>query len=176
MSWLFFATATYVFYTVTNFIEKFLIDKKIQYPSTVTIISGFLSFVVGIAIFAMQGFQLLPVLQIVLLFISGILLTFYLIPYFHALSIDDASRVVPLFQFFPVFVLIISYLFLHERLSVQQMSGFLFVTIGGLLLGLEHINVKVFRLRKSFWYMMLASFFYALTGIIFKYVVTTHFW
>lgn len=176
MTWLFFAVATYALYSVTNFIEKFLIDKKIKYPSTVTILGGAFSFVVGVIIFSLRGYHVLPVAQMLLLLTSGTLLTLYLIPYFKALTLDDTSRVVPLFQFFPIFVLIISYLFLHESLTGRELLGFVFITVGGFILGTERIEKKMFTLRKSFWWMMLSSFLYGLTGIIFKYVNGNDFW
>lgn len=150
--------------------------KKIKHPSTAAIIGGLFSLIVGIVIFAIRGFHLLPTLQIGLLFLSGILLVLYLIPYFKALSLDDTSRVVPLFQFFPIFVLIISYLFLHESLNGKQLFGFAFITIGGFLLGAKQIDKKIFSIRKSFWYMMLSSLLYSFTGIIFKYLPQTDFW
>lgn len=176
MPWLFYAVIAYGVYSICNFIDKFVVEKKIKNPSTVAIFGGLLSLGIGLLLLAFTHFHLLPGVQIVLLLISGIFLTFYIVPYFKALSLDDASRVTPLFQFFPIFVLIISFLFLHESLTIRQFIGFIFVSLGGFLLGSEHIEKKLFRIRKSFWYMLFSSFLYALTSIIFKYVAQSNFW
>jgi drug/metabolite transporter (DMT)-like permease len=156
--------------------EKFLIEKKIKYASAVVILGSLLTLGLGFFLWALRGFHVLPVLQIILLLASGVLNVLYLLPYFQALARDDASRVVPLFQFFPIFVLIVSYLFLHERLTQPELFGFGLVTVGGFLLGLEKVEKKLFRIKPSFWFMMLASFLYGMTGILFKYVTVSDYW
>lgn len=173
---LFFSVIPYALYSVTNYIEKFLIEKEIPEASTLTIISGSFSIFIALGIFILKGLPLISLPQTFLLLFIGTLLTFYYIPYFKALSLDDTSRVVPLFQFFPIFVLIMSSLFLHEVLTEKQFFGFFIVLIGGFLLGTEKLSVRIFTLRKSFWLMILSSFLYALTGILFKFVTISDFW
>lgn len=161
MSWLIFAILPYVLYSITNYIEKFIVDKEINEPGTLTILSGFLTILVAALLFIIKGFPIIASFQALLLLVIGILLIFYYIPYFKALSLDDASRVVPLYQFYPIFSLALSFIFLHQGLKGIQFIGFGLITIGGFLLGTEKISGKIFSLRKSFWYMMLASLMYA---------------
>ena len=176
MPWLFYAILSYALYSVTNFIDKFLVEKQTYEPVTLIILGGFLSFFVALLLFVWKGFPVVEQLQIFLLILIGILLSFYCLPYFKALLLEDTSRVVPLFQFFPIFVLVLSYIFLKQTLTANQLLGFGFITAGGFILGSERLSIKVFRLRKSFWYMMLSSFLYALTSILFKFVTVTDFW
>lgn len=176
MPWLFFAILPYALYSITNYIEKFVIDKEVHEPATLAILSGILSALVAILLFIIKGFPIVSVPQTLLLLLIGTLLIFYYIPYFKALAIDETSRVVPLFQFYPIFTLILSFIFLHQGLRGIQFLGFGLITIGGFILGTEKITGKIFSLRKSFWYMMLSSFLYALTGILFKYVTVSDFW
>jgi uncharacterized membrane protein len=176
MSWLIFAIIPYALYSITVFTDKFLIEKRIKHPITVIVLGGGFSLLLGLLLFAWRGFVLLPPLQSLLLLGSGICLTLYLIPYFKALALDDASRIGPFFQFYPVFVLILASIFLHERLTALQAFGFFFVIIGGFILGAEKLTKRFFTLRPSFWYMVLSSFIYSLTGLLFKYVTVSDFW
>jgi uncharacterized membrane protein len=177
MNWFFYALATPALYSVTNFIDKFLIEKKIKEPILIISLSGFISFVLGIIIFLVRGFRFFEPTQIGLIVFAGIILDFYLLPYFKALKIDDASRIVPLFQFVPVFVLVMSYLFLKEVLTIDQLVGFVLILCGGFILSVKKVEGKIFKPRLSFWYMIAASFLYALVGVIFRFVVRVEdFW
>jgi uncharacterized membrane protein len=177
MSWIIFAIAAPALFSVTNFIDKFLLEKKIKDPLLVTILAGLASLLVGIFIFVFKGFSIIEIKQLVLIVISGIFLEIYLIPYFKALTLDDTSRVVPLFQFMPVFVLILSYVLLGESLTGRQLSGFVLIIIGGFVLAAKKIEKGIFKLRASFWFMLLASLLYAITGVLFKLVVVAQdFW
>jgi len=176
MPWLFFAILPYALYSVTNYIEKFIVDKEVGEPATLTILSGFLTIIVAVFLFLIKGLPLVAPFQAFILLVIGMLLIFYYIPYFKALSLDDASRVVPLYQFYPIFSLVLSFIFLHQGLKGIQLIGFFLITIGGFLLGTEKVTGKIFSLRKSFWYMMLASLMYACTGILFKFVTVSDFW
>jgi transporter family protein len=178
MSWIVFAIITQVLLAVSNFIDKFLIDKRIRDPLLVTILAGLVSFLLGLLIFLFRGFSLIETTQLVLILISGILLEIYLIPYFKALTMDDASRIVPLFQFMPVFVLILSYIILGEALTGKQFLGSVFIIGGGFVLAVKKIEGgSIFKLRKSLWLMVIASLLYAVTGVLFKWVVVAQdFW
>lgn len=176
MNWLFLAIGAYALYSVTNFFDKFLVEKRIKDPIAIVILGGLTTLITGLIIFLFNGVKLLPAGQGMLLLLAGSLLTFYIIPYFKALKIDDTSRVVPLFQFYPIITLIISFLFLHETLNSKEFLGFAFVIVGGFIIGTEKITGKIFSLRKSLFLMLLASFLYSLTNIIFKFVTVNDFW
>ncbi len=164
-------------YGITNFIEKFLVEKKIKDPVIVPIFGGITTFVIGTIILAFSGFPSLPRLELVLILLSGIFLELYLIPYFIALSEEDASRIIPLFQFIPFFILILSYFFLKENLDRQQLLGFLLIFCGGFALGVKQIKGGIFKLRKALYLMIAASFLYSLNSIIFKFVaISANFW
>ena len=175
-SWLFLAISSYGIFSITNFIDKFLIEKLIKNPIGIVILDGFLYVILGIIIFIFAGSHFLPLNQSLILIVAGTFLTFYLIPYFKALQLDDTSRVVPLFQFYPLFTLILAFIFLHETLSIKELLGFIFIIIGGFILGSEHLSKKIFKLRKSFFLMILSSLLYAFTNIMFKFINSNNFW
>lgn len=171
MPWYFFAAAPMFLYGVSNFVDKFLIKKKIKEPLAMVTLSGLVTGLLGITIGLVSGFKFLGLSQTTLILSAGLFLIFYLIPYFKALKLDDVSRVVPLFQFIPVFTLILSTIFLKETLSFTQTIGLILVVLAGLILSAEKIEGKFFRPRKAMWLMILSSFMYSCVLILFRFVV-----
>ncbi len=169
MNWIVFALLTPFLFSFTNLIEKFLVDKKIKDPYTLSMISGAIYVLISFLLILFRGVHVIPVAQMIPLIASGFFLIMYVVPYFFALARDDASRVVPLFQITPIFVFILSFIFLKERLHAVQILGFCIILFGGLLLGLKESGTKLFRLRESFWFMMLSSGLYAIANICAKY-------
>lgn len=177
MPWYLFALATPAFYSFSNFVDKYLIEKKIKEPMAITAIASIISGVIGVVIGIITGFVNIGLFQIALIIFAGILLTFYLLPYFEAMKIEDASRIVPLFQFIPVITLILSAVILKETLTIKQIIGLILVVIAGVSLSSEKIEGKIFKPRKSLWFMLLASLMYGFVGIIFRFVVKeANFW
>lgn len=176
MNWLFFAIAAYLIYSVTNFIDKYLVEQRVKDPIAVIILDGSLYLFLGFIIFFLSGSHFVPGQQAFLLILAGTFLTFYMVPYFKALLVEDTSRVVPLFQFYPVFTILLSFIFLHEKLTHNQLLGFIIVVVGGFLIGAEDFSLKTFSLRKAFFLMLLSSFLYSLSNIIFKFITITDFW
>ena len=131
------------------------------------LVTGFLGLVIGF----ISGFRYLGESQTVLMLMAGIFLIFYLIPYYKALKLDDVSRVAPLFQFIPVFTLILSTVFLKETLSTRQTVGLVLVVVAGIILSAERLESKLFRPRKAMWLMILSSFMYSCVLILFRFVV-----
>lgn len=171
MPWYLFALATPILYSFTNFIDKFLLEKRIKDPLAITAIAGMAAGLLGVIIGIITGFARISLFQTALIVFAGILLIFYLLPYFEAMKMEDASRVVPLFQFIPIFTLILSSIFLQETLTTKQMIGLLIVVAGGVFISSKGINGSIFKPRRSLWLMLLASLMYGSVGILFRFVV-----
>lgn len=176
MNWLWYAILAYAVYSVTNFTDKFLLEKRVKDPMSVTILNGSLYLLLGTLLFFISGAHILSITNTILLIGGGTFLTFYMIPYFKALTLEDTSRVVPLFLFYPVFTLLFSVLFLHESLRFFEIVGFFLILLGGFVIGTEKISLQIFSLRKALFLMVLASFFYTLSNVIFKFVTVNNFW
>lgn len=169
--WLLFALVNPFLFAVTQFIDKYLIDKKVKDPWLISVLGGIISLAVAGAVILFHGFYLIAPTQILLLILAGAALTYYMVPYFIALASDDTSNVTPLFQFVAVFVLLLSYVFLKEVLSGRQLFAFVLLFGGGLMLAANTTSEKGFiSVKKSFWLMMLASFIASTSSIFFKLV------
>lgn len=171
MTWFFFALLTPILFSAANFVDKFLITKKVPNPMVLTILGTWFAGIFGLVIGLIVGFEISFSWQLLILILAGTLLALYLVPYYKALSLDDTSRVVPLYQFVPIFTILISYLFLKESLTLKMFLGFILITVGGFILGSDKIDFGFLKPRPAFWFMLLSGFLYACAGILFRFVV-----
>jgi len=143
---------------IPNYVDKFLIEKKIKDPIAITALASIAAGFIGIFIGIITGFNNIGFSQTAILIFAGILLTFYLIPYFEAIKNDDVSTVIPLFQFIPVFTLIMSAVILKETLTARQIVGLLLVVFAGIFVSAEKIEAKIFKPRKEIWHLKFGKF------------------
>ncbi len=177
MSWLFFAVAAPALYGASVFVDKFLIDKHLKSPVSLVSIGGGVSLLFALSIPVFGNFHPLPWPPAFLVLLSGALVQLGLLPYLRAISLEDASRVMPLFSITPILVLVFSYLFLGETLSGLQLAGFALVLLGGFLLSLKELSWRVFAVRRSLKFVLLAGVCFAAAAVLFKFIVDTNdFW
>jgi len=133
MDWLVFALLCPAFWGLNNVLYKFLMTKKFRgYFSMLSFMCladviivalvGLVnpaSFVFPYTFFAM-GVGLLP------------LLAFWF--YSKALMLEEISRITPLFQFVPIFVALLSVIFLNEILTAQRYLGVAIIIIASILI------------------------------------------
>jgi drug/metabolite transporter (DMT)-like permease len=110
----------------------------------------------------------LPLGILALTILVGFVRIYYTLPYFKALMIEEVSRVIPLLQLTPVFVLILSSVVLHEVLRPQDYVAFGLLVLGGTLFAIR--LTKGIRISLAFYLMILASFLLALYSIALKYL------
>ncbi|KKQ24007.1 hypothetical protein A2108_00615 [Candidatus Wolfebacteria bacterium GWA1_42_9] len=177
MSWILFTLGATALNAVSNFIDKFLIEKRVRDYITLTILGGMVAFIFGIVVLFFRNFPIYGTNQMILILLAGISMEMGLIPYYKAISLDDISRVVPVFQIAPVFVLILSYVFLGERLTLPQFIGFWMIITGAYILSLKKLGKDIFNLRKSVIWIILASILWAIPSVIFRFVtIEINFW
>ncbi len=164
----FFAIASYAIDAAINYIDKFLLSKYILHPTIITVYSGFMAVVASFFIILFTGFHKIDTKSLLIIVSSGLLTEMILLPYFKALTLDETSRVVPLFQFVPVIVIALSTIILHEHFLLKQFIGAVIIILAGFLLSVKKIESRIFTIRPALWYMLLASFFSALAIILFK--------
>ncbi len=177
MSWIVFATLAPALYAASTFIDRFLVEKKVKDYLFLSILSGAVALGAAVILFVVRGFPALNPFSVAIILISGILFEIALVPYYHAISLEDASRVAPLFQVIPVFVLVLSLFILHEVPTVSDLIGFVLLIGGAFVLAQEEGGTGFFRVDTFFWYAMLAAFLYAIPGVLFKFVLSyANFW
>jgi uncharacterized membrane protein len=185
MNWFLIALIPPFLYSVSNHVDKFLISKYFKGGGNgaVLIFSSLIGVLVFPAIYLFNPAVFsINFKNALLLIVNGFLSALILLPYLHALEKDEASVVVPLFQTIPVFSYILAYFVLGETLTLLQILASLLVLLGAIFLSLDISDKKAKFKGEVFWLMLSASFLYALTSLIFKFIAikgdywTTLFW
>ncbi len=169
---IFFAILSGAIFGVTNYIDKFLLEKHNISPTVITIYGGGFAFVAGILVFLITGFYPIDLKTLLILLTSGFLTAIYLLPYYKALTFDETSLVIPLLQTYPVFVLILGFMLLGETFSNRQYLGSFLMILAGILLSVKTTKGNIFKLRKSFFYIMLSASLFAVAQILYKFGVS----
>jgi drug/metabolite transporter (DMT)-like permease len=186
MNWFLLALLPPIFWSITNHIDKYLLNKFFNKGAigSVMIFSASVSLLL-LPIIAIIHPPVLSTFQLNYLLIAanGTLYLFATLPYFYALAKDDASLTVPLFQTIPVFTFILGYLLLGETLTVQQLIGGAIIIISSVFISLNISDIKKIHMKWDvFFLMMLSSILFTVNFVFFKFFVketnffTTSFW
>jgi len=167
VEWFYFALLSSVLISGVNIVDKILIsDYKIPPLVYVLVISATsLMPLVTLAFFHLTP---LPLGILAFTILVGFVRIYYTLPYFKALMVEEVSRVIPLLQLTPVFVLILSSVVLHEALRPQDYVAFGLLVLGGTLFAIR--LTKGIRISLAFYLMILASFLLALYSVALKYL------
>lgn len=156
------------FDSIINYLDKFLLSKYNISSTAITIYSGFFALFSGIVVLLFTGLQFTDLKTTLIITASGFMGVFILLAYFKALTLDEASRVASLFQLVPVLVLLFGAIFLGEKFLFKQYIGSFLIIASGFLLSIQKLHIRIIKINKAFWYMLLASFFSAMVYISFK--------
>ncbi len=178
--WLFLSILSPFLFTLTNFVDKYLLGKIVgdkPVPS-ITILAGLagVPFLIIFGILARHSLADYGLTNALGAVSAGALLITAYYFYYKALMVADASLVAALFQLIIPFNYVLGLIFLDEHLSVVQLVAVGIVLLGSVVLSLEnHEDAddgrRRMRLNKSvFWYMFLSSLFIALSSVVFKMV------
>lgn len=168
--WLPIVIFAYFLNAIAIVIDKFLLGKRIPEPVVYTFwiaALGLLAVVLlpfGFALPDWQGWAID--------FLAGFSFVAALLAMFTALKQTEASRVSPFIGgLSPIFVFLIAFLFLGERLAQREIWAFLFLLLGSFLISLDFGEVKKSG-RRAFYFAFLAAFLfglsYGLTKLVFN--------
>lgn len=168
MFWLFVALSGTLLYVAVMYIDKYVVEIKVDDPIVFGIISGLVSLavaVLGISVFGLNG---IPISAFFILLGAGILMGVANFLYFYALSKINVSNVAFLFQFVPVFVLIFAFVLLGETIGFVQLLGFslALISVFGVVL-VDHTKDAVFD-KFAVFLIILYDIFYALAGVMIR--------
>jgi transporter family protein len=172
MNWFLIALASPLLWSFCNHIDKILLDKYYQNvrAGSLMFMTSLMSLLMAAGIFVVKpSLVRIPTHDALLILAAGVIYFLAIFPYLYALSRDEASRVIPLFQVQPFFSFLLGYIFLHEHLSAHQMIAGLIIVAGSILISLDMDDS--FRIKKSVLIlMMLSTLFFATEALIFKFV------
>jgi len=168
MSWIFLSILAALIWSVVNIFDKYILSKLVEKPIVPVIVMGIIGLIASAAIFVTLGFQPLSAVNILLAILAGILYALDTFLYFHAVKIEEISRVIPLFYLMPLFILVIAALFLGEVFTPIKYLGIILLVAGAMFVS---SNKLFFNLGKAFWLMVLASLLLAINQVITKYLL-----
>ncbi len=166
--WLLFALLSPAVYTITNFVDKYLLSRKVKDYNALPIYTASVSFLFGLLWWTFTGFPTLPLKDALIIILTGVITIFSIVVYFKALSVQETSIVILLFQLSPLFTLLLSALFLKETVTVRQQTGFFIIFIATCALALPK-NRNKWTLPSGFWLIVLYDILFAIIGILLKY-------
>ena len=171
-SWIFFALLSPAIFTINSYIDKFLLSSRIKDYRGYYVYSAIVGLFLGLLLLFIGGFPILKIRDLILILLTGIISIWSTITYYQAVQDEHMSTLIFYFQLIPVFVLVLSFVFLHEVLSYRQLLGFALIFIPNLIIATEgKFSIK---LNKSFYLILLCDIGFAFTSIIFKFVSETN--
>lgn len=149
MNWLLIVIIAHLFYAGVFIIDRYLLKKGFPHPLSY----AFWSSVVGIFIIVLIpfGFTVPDTRQIILSIIAGLVWFLAVISFYTALYKGESSRVVPIVGgLIPILTLVLSFIFLGERLTLQELIAFCFLVGGGTFLSLLVSRTKNSATKKIY--------------------------
>lgn len=142
--WLFITISAYFINAGVYVADKFLLSKKIHSSIAYAFYVGVWSIFNACLLFFWPWTPNLRELTLDLL--AGLLFLVTLVFWYKALHQSEASRVVPIVgALVPIFSFILSFVFLGEILSKQQLLAFIILICGGVLISIKHTKVYSYQ-------------------------------
>jgi drug/metabolite transporter (DMT)-like permease len=173
MNWFILALLAPAIYTVVNFIDKYIVEKKVKDYRGMPIYGSIVALIFGTAVWLLTGMPLLSLRDGLIVITTGILSMYGFALYFNALSKSQTSYIIALFQMMPILSLILSFLVLGEMISLQQLLGFVAV-LGSVIALSINKESKGFKIDSAFYLILLADAFFALSGVLIKFTLNAN--
>lgn len=174
--WVFAAILALALYAITNVIDKILREKYVKSNiglSLIFIIKNFWF----VFLLPFVKIKAMPPFDVLLLALLGLLWICVVYPFIASLSIEEVSRVVPVWNTYPLFALFLSYIFLNEVLPKTYYLSFILLFSGGILVSTHFEDIKKIRISKSFYLMLLSSISFSFYIVTLKYLLLKYdFW
>lgn len=170
MDWLPFALIAPVLMTVINYGDKFLVSNRRSNPLAVLTYMTLVNIGLGLGLWTLTGFVLLPVTDMLVLMLAGAAIIWGNVSYFTAMAQEEASRIIVMIRLQSVVVLLLSGLFLGETLTLRQLVGFSLILLASTAVTIERKAKGPMGVRlqpsKSFWLMVIAACFWGSSAVL----------
>lgn len=167
-SWAFFAILTALMYAISNMIDKFLLTNSVK-PKTFLAVIGSVTIFAAIFTYSILGISEVTKLHAIGSIMVGILFAAAIWFYLKAVESEEISRIVPIYNLLPVFVLFLSAIFLGEIFTSSKYVGIFLLVIGAVLISVKGKLTVGFT--KPFLAVLLSVVIAAVSSIIVKYLL-----
>lgn len=169
MDWFVFAVLAPALWGFVNIIDKLIISKYIKEEYGYVFLFGLIYFFYAVLVsFFVPIKSIFPYNAIAVL--TGIFAIFMSIFYTKSMKQEEASRVVTLFYIFPIFIVILSRIFLNEVLTVQKYIGIALIVLSVLLISWKRKNGRM-SLSPILKFIIPLSILYALSDTVDRFLL-----
>lgn len=165
MSWLFFALLAPALDTLVIFMDKYVVEHRVKDSHAMPIYLGLAAAIIATILWLAFGMPGLNAHNGLLLLASGISCAWAAALYFHALLKSEASYINAVLQTTPIFILILSILFLDQPLGWLQVVGFVLVSASVMGMSVDHVERKI-KLDTAFYQILGANGLFAVAYIL----------
>lgn len=173
MNWIYLAILAPAVYTINNFVDKHLISNKIKDYQAITIYSAIVGFLAGTFIWIITGFPTLSLYDTGIVLLTGILTIWGIPIYFKALSEEETSTIIILFQSIAIISLVLAFLILGEKISGRELLGFAII-FSSVVAATFRKTKKIFTLSPAFFYVLAFDFMWALSAVLIKFAINAN--
>ncbi|MBI3037152.1 EamA family transporter [Candidatus Woesearchaeota archaeon] len=163
-AWLFYALMAPVIFAVLNLLDKVLRDKHFS-TLTMNVTAGFFS-VVAVLGFLLVDYDL-PLSALLIGLFGGVVWFLAGFPYFKALSVEEVSRVIPLWQLQSPITLVMAAVFLGEKLTSLNYASFALITAGAFLISVKNFS-GMLKVSLAFYLILIAAIGTSAASVIAK--------
>ncbi|MBN2454427.1 DMT family transporter [Candidatus Woesearchaeota archaeon] len=172
MEWLLLALLWPLMGAVVNIFEKVIRTNYLKDSLVISMMWGLSVFII-LLLHPFINVVSLPFMSALAAIGVGALSLFAFIPYYYALSFEEISRVVPMWQVSSVFVVFGAALLLGETLTGPQYVALALIFTGTFLLALKRTNT-FFRITPAVSFVMFGGFIYAIVHILLKFTIAAN--
>lgn len=171
MNWILIAIGAFFAGAGSNLADRFLLTKRVSNYLVYTFYVGLMSvFIIFLAPFS---FFNLSLTELATYLFSGFIFLTALFFFFYSIGHEEATKVVPVWiGFTPCFALLLSYYFLNQPLTQNELMAFIFLVFGGVLMAYKKNSPA--GTWTVFLAVVLSSFLLALNDTILKYIFTVY--
>ncbi len=161
---------------ITNYIDKFMITEIDENEDTIKILVIFSTLIAGIVLtpfwLLLSHFSVgISTISLISAFSAALIYILATVFYFKAISENDTSIVVMMFQLIPVFSYLLALIFFKENLTIRQIIGSIIIILSAIIISFdfnERNNKKKF---KALMLMTLSSLCFAIYFILFDVAI-----
>jgi len=165
--WAIFALLAAVFWGASNILDKILLSKGVSYENIILAFPIAFPLILPLLFF----FDISISWQMALFVtISSAIYSVGLVFYFIGLKQGEVSRLIPLFSITPIFVAVLSAIFLGEIFPSSIYFGILLIVFGAVLVSYEPSGKKKFNTR-AISFFILSTLIFSAEMVLLKYLL-----
>jgi drug/metabolite transporter (DMT)-like permease len=152
-----------------NILDKYVVSHRVKKSLGFSIMAGVAAAIFGLVLALFLDWRGFRLSDYLIPIVVGLLMGSQYFLYYHIMKNEDASNFVGLTYTYPVLVAFLSFVFLHEILSVISYIGLFCIMTGAVLLS---VRMKKLKLKVSLWAIVGISVMIAFNAFIIKIYTT----